>query len=75
MAPGHNRDADRPRGTAQPQLEVHIRAALRVGSSRDAVVEVIQQMAVYAGFPEALNGMAALLRVLGESAASSKPAP
>jgi 4-carboxymuconolactone decarboxylase len=44
--------------TAQPQLKVHINAALNVGASRDEIVEVIQQMAVYAGFPAALNGIA-----------------
>jgi 4-carboxymuconolactone decarboxylase len=46
-------------GTAQPQLKVHVAAALNVGSSRGELVEVIQQMAVYAGFPAALNGLAA----------------
>ena len=45
--------------TAAPQLKVHIRAALNVGASRDEIVEVIQQMAVYAGFPAALNGVTA----------------
>lgn len=46
-------------GTAEPQLRVHIKAALNVGASREEIVEVIQQMAVYAGFPAALNGIAA----------------
>jgi 4-carboxymuconolactone decarboxylase len=46
-------------GTAEPQLRVHINAALNVGASREEIVEVIQQMAVYAGFPAALNGIAA----------------
>src|SRR5665648_327403 len=46
-------------GTAHPQLVVHIKAGLRVGLSRQEVVEVITQMAVYAGFPAALNGVAA----------------
>jgi 4-carboxymuconolactone decarboxylase len=46
-------------GTAEPQLRVHIKAALNAGASREEIVEVIQQMAVYAGFPAALNGMAA----------------
>ncbi|MDV3351974.1 carboxymuconolactone decarboxylase family protein [Leptothoe sp. ISB3NOV94-8A] len=44
-------------GTAQPQLNVHINASLNVGASREEIVEVIQQMAVYAGFPAALNGI------------------
>lgn len=44
-------------GTAAPQLKVHINAALNVGCIREEIVEVIMQMAVYAGFPAALNGM------------------
>ncbi len=39
-------------------LKVHISAALNVGNSRDEVIEAIQQMADYAGFPAALNGIA-----------------
>lgn len=44
-------------GNAQPQLRVHIHGALNVGCIRQEVIEVILQMAVYAGFPAALNGM------------------
>jgi len=44
-------------GTAAPQLKVHIEAGLNVGLSRDEVTEIIMQMAVYAGFPAALNGL------------------
>ena len=44
-------------GTAQPQLDVHINASLNVGASKEEIVEVIKQMAVYAGFPAALNGI------------------
>src|SRR5262249_25090146 len=36
----------------------HVRAALDAGASRSEVIEVIEQMAVYAGFPAALNGIA-----------------
>lgn len=46
-------------GNARPQLEVHIHGALNVGCSRKEIVEVIIQMAVYAGFPAALNAMMA----------------
>ena len=53
-------------GNAQPQLAVHLHAALNVGCSQAELVEVIIQMAVYAGFPAALNGMAALKEVLAE---------
>ncbi len=44
---------------APARLAAHIRAALDAGASRDQVIEVIEQMAVYAGFPAALNGIAA----------------
>ena len=44
-------------GNAQPQLKVHIEAALNVGCTRDEIVEVFMQMAVYAGFPAALNAV------------------
>jgi 4-carboxymuconolactone decarboxylase len=50
-------------GNAVPQLKVHIGAALNVGVTRAEVVEVIMQMAVYAGFPAALNGLAAAREV------------
>lgn len=46
-------------GTARPQLEVHINAGLNVGLTRQEITEVLIQMAVYAGFPAALNGLAA----------------
>ncbi len=44
-------------GTAAPQLKVHIEAGLNVGLSREEITEIIMQMAVYAGFPAALNGL------------------
>lgn len=45
------------RGTMEPQLKVHVKAARAVGVSREQIVEVLIQMAVYAGFPAALNGL------------------
>ena len=53
-------------GNAAPQLKVHIHGALNVGCSRDEVVEIIMQMAVYAGFPAALNGLFAAKEVFAE---------
>lgn len=44
-------------GNCLPQLNVHIHGALNVGCKPEEIVEVIIQMAVYAGFPAALNGM------------------
>ena len=37
-------------GNCAPQLKVHIRAGLNVGLDRGEIMEVIMQMAVYAGF-------------------------
>lgn len=53
-------------GTAAPQLRVHIHAALHVGCTPAEIVETLMQMAVYAGFPAALNGLAAAREVFTE---------
>jgi 4-carboxymuconolactone decarboxylase len=50
-------------GNAAPQLKVHIQAGLNVGLTRDEIVEILMQMAVYAGFPAALNGLFAAKEV------------
>ena len=50
-------------GHAAPQLEVHIGGALNVGCTPQAIIDIILQMAVYAGFPAALNGVAAAREV------------
>lgn len=50
-------------GNAQPQLKVHIDGALNVGCKPEEIIQVITQMAVYAGFPSALNGIAAAREV------------
>ena len=59
-------------GNAAPQLKVHIHGALNVGCSRQEVVEIIMQMAVYAGFPAAVNGLFAAKEVFQERDASGK---
>lgn len=58
------------RGTMRPQLKVHARAGLNVGLTRQEQVEVAMQMAVYAGFPAALNGLSALREVFAEAGAA-----
>ena len=54
-------------GSAMPQLRVHVHAALHVGCKPAEVVEVVMQMAVYAGFPAALNGLSVVREVFAES--------
>jgi len=56
-------------GNAAPQLEVHIEAGLNVGLTRTEIVEVLMQMAVYAGFPAALNGLFAAKAVFARRTA------
>jgi 4-carboxymuconolactone decarboxylase len=55
-------------GNARPQLEVHIHGALNVGCTRTEIVETLMQIAVYAGFPAALNGLFAAQHVFAERA-------
>lgn len=50
-------------GNAAPQLKVHIAAARHVGLTQEEIIETIVQMAVYAGFPAALNGLFAAKEV------------
>jgi 4-carboxymuconolactone decarboxylase len=44
-------------GTAQTQLVAHIEGALAVGVTRQEIIEVIIQMALYGGFPAAMNAV------------------
>ena len=53
-------------GNAAPQLKVHLHGARNVGCSEQEIVEAIMQMAVYAGFPAALNGLFAAKEVFAQ---------
>ncbi|OVZ84829.1 carboxymuconolactone decarboxylase family protein [Yersinia alsatica] len=55
-------------GNAMPQLKVHLHGARNVGCSQQEIIEVIIQMAVYAGFPAALNGLFAAKEVFSHEA-------
>ncbi|SRR5260221_9071526 len=50
-------------GNAERQLKSHIKGALNVGCTQQEIVEAILQMAVYAGFPAAMNAMYAAKEV------------
>ena len=54
-------------GNAQPQLKAHIKGALNSGATAEEIVEVLLQMAVYAGFPASLNGLAVATEVFRAS--------
>jgi 4-carboxymuconolactone decarboxylase len=56
-------------GTARPQLKVHLNAAFNVGLTREEILESIIHMAVYSGFPSAINGVFAMKEVEAERAA------
>lgn len=50
-------------GGCEPQLEVHISAALHVGVSPEKIIEVFLQCIPYTGFPRVLNAVFAAKRV------------
>ncbi|WP_293937185.1 carboxymuconolactone decarboxylase family protein [Iodobacter sp.] len=60
-------------GNAAPQLKVHLEAALNVGLSREEIIEVLIQTAVYAGFPAALNAVFAAKEVFAQYHPPSRP--
>jgi len=53
-------------GTKPVALKNHLRAARVAGATREQIVHVLEQMAIYAGFPAALNGVAAAREVFAE---------
>lgn len=54
-------------GYPQGELKEHIQGALNVGCTREEIVEIILQMAVYAGFPAALEAAKTAASVFGET--------
>jgi 4-carboxymuconolactone decarboxylase len=63
-------------GGAEPQLEVHINAALNVGLTAEEVVEALLHCIPYVGFPRVLNAVFVAKRVFDErdvSPLSSEP--
>ncbi len=49
-----------------PELKAHTRGAIQSGCTRQEVVEVVMQMAVYAGFPAAIAAMASVREAFAE---------
>ena len=45
-------------GGCEAQLEVHIKASLHVGMSKEEIIECFLQCIPYTGFPKVLNGVA-----------------
>jgi 4-carboxymuconolactone decarboxylase len=57
-------------GGAEPQLDVHINAALNVGLTAEEVVEALLHCLPYTGFPRVLNAMFVAQRVFAERGVS-----
>jgi 4-carboxymuconolactone decarboxylase len=53
-------------GGCEPQLEVHVNAALNVGLTGEQIIEASLHSAVYCGFPRALNATLTAKKVLAE---------
>lgn len=62
-------------GGCEPQLEVHVGAALNVGISREEIVEAILHAAVYCGFPRALNATSVARSVFSARDAEAAEGP
>ncbi|WP_424973869.1 carboxymuconolactone decarboxylase family protein [Dinoroseobacter sp. S124A] len=53
-------------GQTKPQLKVNIAGGRKAGLSQQEIGEVIWQMALYGGFPSAINALNAALEVFSE---------
>lgn len=53
-------------GQTAPQLKVNIAGGRKAGLSQQEIGEVIWQMALYGGFPAAINGLNAALEVFAQ---------
>ncbi|MGH3349676.1 MAG: carboxymuconolactone decarboxylase family protein, partial [Nocardioides sp.] len=53
-------------GGCEPQLDVHINAALNVGLTPEQIIEAFLHSAVYCGFPRALNATLTAKKVFAE---------
>lgn len=54
-------------GGAEPQLRIHLEAALRVGAHPDELIALAEHLSVYAGYPRALNLLREVRATLDES--------
>lgn len=59
--------------SALPQLRVHVAAALRLGWSREALIELLMQVAPFAGFPAAVEALIACHDMLSTSGGGCNP--
>lgn len=50
-------------GGCEPQLQVHLNAAIRVGLSKEEIIEALLQCSLYTGFPKVLNAISVAKQV------------
>ncbi|MFN3353823.1 MAG: carboxymuconolactone decarboxylase family protein [Brevundimonas sp.] len=62
-------------GTAPKQLRGHIKGALNVGLTPTEITEALMQVALYAGFPNALNALMIAKEVFAEAGVAPSAAP
>lgn len=60
-------DRTRGLGGAEPQLAIHVAAALRLGVAPAELLALCEHVSVYAGFPRALNAVRRVDRVLTDA--------
>jgi len=60
-------------GNAPTELKAHIQGGLNIGCTRQEIIELIMQMAVYAGFPAALNAILVAKEVFEELDKNKQP--
>lgn len=60
-------------GTAMPQLKVHAHGLLNCGGTQEELIELIIQMAVYVGFPAAINALSIVQETLAERDPDNHP--
>ena len=56
-------------GHAMPQLRAHAEAALKVGATREQIVETVLQLTFYAGGPAVRNSLVLLQEIFSENEA------
>jgi 3-oxoadipate enol-lactonase len=61
-------------GGAEPQLALHVSAALRAGHSPELLRALAEHVASYAGFPRGLNALTVINRVLVDAGHGQPPA-
>jgi len=58
-------------GYAMPQLRAHAQAALKVGATREQIVETVLQLTFYAGGPAVRNALVLLKEVFAQADAAA----